>query len=189
MSCEQISEYMMKYFDHELTEEEKAVFDSHIGKCEACKTEFETMSQILECVNLDEIGMSPDEGFEDRVMKRVTEYEVKKQKESERTVTALYTAGTVGVLGLIMFAFAIWKEIYVPTLLESLQSYFKPVRGITSLIELLAQTFGTLAKTLFFDLVQACGTLSTEYGYAILGVIVFLFAIQSSYKFVVKKEK
>lgn len=47
MNCEEIKNLIVRYFDDELNESEKASLHHHIGKCEGCLSDFKEMEKMF----------------------------------------------------------------------------------------------------------------------------------------------
>jgi anti-sigma factor RsiW len=95
---------MMKYFDGELSEDEKLQFMEHLNGCKACSIEFECMNGIFD--TLGKTGLTePPENFEINIMERVNQMEKKRKAMTARFLVILYNMAAVfSILLLVFFA-------------------------------------------------------------------------------------
>jgi anti-sigma factor RsiW len=48
MTCREFIEFMMEYLDHELSEQERAVFDQHLSICPPCEAYLDSYKKTVE---------------------------------------------------------------------------------------------------------------------------------------------
>ena len=53
MNCDKVSENMLSYLDHELSEERSIEFDKHLDKCLSCKILFEELSSTYQIIEVE----------------------------------------------------------------------------------------------------------------------------------------
>lgn len=108
MECGKISDLIMKYLDGDISEVELKLLNKHKLTCEACRREFEIMTEMAKCINeLPEL--SAPYGFESKVMGRL------KQQKSRISMVNMQ----IGAAGLFVFAYYMAIFVIVPFFHES----------------------------------------------------------------------
>ena len=70
MNCKQCHEHLMRYFDHNLKNEEWELLHSHLDSCQSCHDLFGELTVILG--SLEAIPpVEPDPGLEKKILKRI----------------------------------------------------------------------------------------------------------------------
>lgn len=75
MKCRQARKMLSPYIDDELSDEERASLEEHLGSCEACRSELETLRQISQGLKEIYQQVKAPPNFVDSVMKRIQELE------------------------------------------------------------------------------------------------------------------
>jgi predicted anti-sigma-YlaC factor YlaD len=187
INCEQASDFMMRYFDHDLNDFEKAIFKLHIKECEICRNGFKAMSQALSEVEQDVTGFCPEDGFENRVMIKINAFEEEKQKSNERTLAFIYTILTISVTFIGLLIFVISQEVNINNIWNNIVINIGPINNLASLVSTISRAGLAVAAAIFTSVTDMLRLLSTDYGYVIVALFIMFFALQQSYVLVAKR--
>ena len=111
MNCSQAYNYMMKYFDGELNNEEHAKLIHHINKCSQCCAEFQEYSSIVKVLEED-TEIEPPENFEMTVMSKIRSIEINTAPRRENRLLALSFLSGVFLLTM-MFLCSVFLKDYL----------------------------------------------------------------------------
>jgi len=186
LNCKQAGD-IAKHFDREMDEAEKIQFMDHIDHCEACKSEYLRMQEILsETAACGEA--EPPHNFEYNVMHKINLYELQKKEKNTRLLVALYNAATVfSVLFLVIFTAGMNREI-LTDVYNRMIAYFNSFTGIADAV------FGVLKEV--FLLLGGVASLIYEVGISVYytnillfaGLVALLVAVQQLFKYVVAND-
>lgn len=77
MDCEKIRDLFSEYIEHQLEEEDIALFEKHMEKCQQCRNEFYKFEKMI--IRLKAIkDIEPPKELKDKIMKKVVSEENKK---------------------------------------------------------------------------------------------------------------
>jgi predicted anti-sigma-YlaC factor YlaD len=104
-TCERIQPMLSGYLDDELDDNERSQLEGHLATCTECKSELESMTELLVVSGTMEIDMPPDEVWDDFSEKVYNRLE-------RRTGWMLLIIGTVALslLGLYYLVLTDWAS-------------------------------------------------------------------------------
>lgn len=80
--CNEITDLISLYLDHQMDDHEKAEFEEHLGSCESCKKELEEMSQLMSILhNIGEEELPSD--FKLNLHEKLEDAKVEEDKKSK----------------------------------------------------------------------------------------------------------
>jgi len=177
MNCETANEYIMKYFDGEISEAEELQFREHLKNCGSCRDEFNCMKAIFTTLE-NKTEIEPPDDFEAKVMEKIAAIEEQKREKSARMIVWLYNGATTLSIILLMVFVADMKQVSVFSAFERLRDYFSSFSGTTAaIIGAVRDIFGLLANAaaavagVVFSLVKS-------YYYVFIALFLILFIIQ-----------
>lgn len=104
-TCEHIQPMLSGYLDDELDEEERSQLENHLATCSQCKTELESMTELLAVSGDIDIDMPSDEVWDEFLEKVYNRLE-------RRTGWMLFVIGVValGLVGLYYLVTTDWAS-------------------------------------------------------------------------------
>lgn len=164
MNCEMSKDYIMKYFDKDINDIESAQLKQHLQVCRRCSEEFNSMSKIFGL--LEKEGMiEPPQGFEMKVMEKISAQGISYKKRSEREMAFLYTMITlvlvvfpvlfvVGIMNISFPDFVDWGRNTFSSVSDSLVTVFDVITDMIilfkSLVNAMLQVAFVIIKAYFY---------------------------------------
>ena len=105
MECSRFQTDGMRLLDGEMSAEEKAEYESHVGDCEACRAELASLGRVVELTNELKLRIPDDEFWEG--------YWESVYRRSERSVGFFFVIAGV----LMVLFYGIFKAVTSPRLL------------------------------------------------------------------------
>jgi predicted anti-sigma-YlaC factor YlaD len=99
------NDLIMKYYDGNANDLEKAQLRQHLKTCSKCNEEFESLKEIFNCLQEDN-QIEPPKDFEEQVMKKVNMYEISRRKKVDSFLMAIYGV-TLLILTVLTVTFAL----------------------------------------------------------------------------------
>lgn len=181
MDCEKASELMMKYFDHDINDIENAQLKIHLKDCDICRSGFEALSQALADVEEDALNILPKEGFEKRVMFKISTFEKEKEKDYERTLAFLYTTATIAITFIGLFIFMVSQDEKLYHMWQSIKEIFGPVNSFSGFMLGITQIGVAIAKAVYVGVTQLLRMILVQYSYIVVAFLLMIFGLQQSY--------
>lgn len=183
MSCEMSKNYMMKYFDGELSETEEAQLKQHLENCRGCREEFNSMRDILAAVE-GQPNPEPPSDFEARVMVGVNEIEKKRREKNSKLLVFLYNGAILLSIVMLLIFVADMKQISLFAAFEKISGYFDSFSSVTSaVLGVIRDIFGLIGSALYV-VIEVAFSVVKSYYYVFMALAVLLIAIQELLNYV-----
>ena len=185
MSCEMSKNYMMKYFDGELSETEEAQLKQHLESCCGCREEFRSLRDILAAVEGQaNTEPEPPSDFEARVMVQVDEIEKKRREKNSRLLVLLYNGATLLSIVMLLIFVADIKQGSVFAAFEKIKGYFDSFSSVTSAVLGVIRDISVLIGSALYVVIQVAFSVFKSYYYVFMALAVLLVAIQELLNYV-----
>ncbi|NLD46590.1 MAG: hypothetical protein GX660_05250, partial [Clostridiaceae bacterium] len=109
MSCKPYDEFIMKYIDGELNDIEQAKLIQHVSECEACRSEFEDLKNVLGALEKSK-ELEPPADLQTSIMAKVCAIDIYNKKSREKKLMMLYFISTITLTILILSLALIFKN-------------------------------------------------------------------------------
>lgn len=179
MNCKDIQNLSMRYFDGDLDDMEYARLRQHLQNCPGCLSEFEEMNQVMEAIKLNEV--EPPQGFEAKVMERVCQLEVIRNRRTKTVLTVLYSLTGLLLLMLGVAFAAGLKDLTVYEAVGQLGSYLNSWSGIMFTLYNILKIFYNMISGITDILLQVVIALTKTYYYIFAAMILMLFILKKMY--------
>jgi anti-sigma factor RsiW len=183
MNCETSKDYIMKYFDGELSEIEEAQFRQHLKICPDCGNEFYCMQTIFAALGT-KAGIEPPADFETRVMDRVASIEKERKEKRAKRIVWLYNASTLLSVILLLIYVADLKQVSILSAFDKIAGYFGSFSGAAAAVAGVVKDLFGLVSNALTVVADVAFSIVKSYYYVFLALIVFVLAIQRLLHFV-----
>lgn len=183
MNCETTKDYIMKYFDGELSNIEEAQFRQHLKTCPDCGNEFHCMETIFTALEA-KVELEPPADFETRVMDRVESIEKERREKSSKRIVWLYNASTLLSIILLLIFVADLKQVSILSAFDKIAGYFGSFSSAaTAVAGVVKDLFGLISNALMV-VADVAFSIIKSYYYVFLALIIIVLAIQRLLHFV-----
>lgn len=177
MNCDTSRDYLMKYFDGELSETEKVQFKQHLESCSSCSDEFSCMEAIFTTLET-KVDIEPPANFEAMVMNKVNVIDEERKEKNSKRIVWLYNGATLLSIVLLLVFVADLKQVSVFGAFEKIGEYFSSFsNAAAAVIGVVQDLFGLIGNALLVVL-DVSFSIIRSYYYVFLALILMLFAIQ-----------
>lgn len=183
MNCDKSKDYMMKYFDGELSDIEEAQFRQHLNVCPDCDGEFRCMESIFTTLET-KVEIEPPKDFEARVMDKVAAIERERKERSSRNIVWLYNASTLLSIVLLLVFVADLKQVSILSAFDRIAGYFGSFSGAAAAVAGVVKDLLSLLGGALLVVAEVAFSVVKSYYYVFLALLVFVFAIQRLLHFV-----
>jgi anti-sigma factor RsiW len=183
MNCETSKEYIMKYFDGELSDIEEAQFRQHLNVCPDCGNEFHCMKAIFTALEA-KVEIEPPKDFEAKVMDRVISIERERKERSSRLIVWLYNASTLLSIVLLLIFVVDLKQVSISGAFNKIAEYFGSFSGAMAAVAGVARDLLGLMSSALLVVADVAFSVVKSYYYVFLALLIFVFAIQRLLHFI-----
>ena len=177
MNCETSKDYIMKYFDGELSEADEEQFRKHLRNCGECSDEFSYMEAIFTTLSINS-EIEPPANFEASVMDKVTVFEKERREKNAKQIVWLYNGASLLSIILLLVFVADLKQVNVLSAFEQIGEYFNSFsRAASAVLGGVRDLFGLIGNAIMAVLDVAFSIIRSYY-YVFLTLIIMLFGIQ-----------
>ncbi len=177
MNCETSKNYLMKYFDGELSESEKIQFTEHLEECSECNAEFNCMKAIFTTLDT-KAEIEPPADFEAKVMDKVAIIEKERREKSSKTIVWLYNGAMALSIVLLLIFVADLKQVSVFGAFEKLGEYFNSFSSATAAVVGVVRDLFELLANALLAVVEVAFSIVKSYYYVFFALFGMLFVIQ-----------
>jgi anti-sigma factor RsiW len=177
MNCGTSKEYIMKYFDGELSDNEETQFRQHLKICPGCSNEFHYMESIFAELET-KVEIEPPKDFEVKVMDRVASIERERKERSSRRIVWLYNASTLLSIILLLIFVADLKQVSILSAFDKIAEYFSSFSSAAgAVIGVVGDIYGLVSSALLV-VADVAFTVFKSYYHVFLALLIIVFAIQ-----------
>lgn len=174
MNCNQANDYMMKYFDGELSNEEHAKLIHHINKCSQCCADFQEYNSIVKVLEEDK-EIEPPENFEMTVMSKIRTIENNTVPRRDNRLLALSLLSGI-ILVTITFICSVFLKDYILEIMK----YWGIPAGIAYTVYGILSNWADKVKVLI-RLMYCFNSIYSDIYYIFVGLLV-IAAVSKIYK-------
>lgn len=177
MDCKKADQFMMKYMDDVIAEDEKLELDEHLKLCEDCREAFTIYGEMSDYFSTVELIEAP-ENFEMCVMEKISLLPKASEQSAETTDNLIHIACG---MAFVLFGICIIAVI-------NNEAVLRYVSGGEVLLPLAVylQGFIDTASSIVYDIFKSFNAFIAQAKYYMLAVLVFIIALQV---FVYKNDK
>ncbi|MGE5613248.1 MAG: zf-HC2 domain-containing protein [Bacillota bacterium] len=183
MNCEKSKDYMMKYFDGELSHIEEAQLRQHLKVCPDCGGEFRCMESILTVLE-EKVEIEPPKDFEAKVMEQVASIEKERNERSARRIVWLYNASALLSIVLLLIYVADLKQVSILSAFDRIAEYFGSFSGAAGAVFGVVRDLFSLVGNALLVVADVALSIVKSYYYVFLALLAIVFAIQRLLHFV-----
>ena len=175
--CLKANDYMMKYMDGDITDNEAKRLKDHIDRCDDCREDFKLYDFILDELSVDTELSSPPEGFTAAVMVKVEAVPAPR-----KLINASFDSLLCGVWGVFSVVFGVGFLLVLNR--EQILDYFSGIPALSGYVaaimpmsERISAFFSGLVAS-FGQFFVSAGAFLSSYRYWIFGIFAALVVCQ-----------
>ena len=159
MNCSRYQDFLMRYFDHDLSKNEWELLDQHLNSCSSCRTLFCDLTGILNVLETA-VPVEPQPDLERLVLNRVMSLQVHSDKNLNALLKAIYgSLAGAAILFLFVMSWTLGNTSWFELLLLSRQ-YLDVFSGIALNLQIIYQMatglFSPTILSVFRELQAIC---------------------------------